>query len=196
MAYPPLWPELDAARLALGRARLSRHPDVDPSSLDRECRDVLHALLFALLAERHRIIPHGKLAALFARERPVDAVVQHLHQLSARLHTSLWPDAARGRWRFGASAHSELGERLLRLDLSGVPVETMGRWHEAMSAAPLQVAEDGSLVCGPDRRRVRGVFYTPARVARRIVQRTLGPLLAGKSPEELGEFALLDPACG
>lgn len=196
MAHPPLWPELDAARLALGRALLSKHPDVDPASLDRECRDLLNALLFALLAERHHIVPHGKLAALLARDRPVDAIVEHIHQLSARLHTRIWPDAAQERWRFGPSALNELGERLLRLDVSDVPVETMGRWHEAMTASPLHIDEHGELTCGPDRRRIHGVFYTPARVARRIVQLTLGPLVAGRSPDELDEVALLDPACG
>jgi hypothetical protein len=44
--------------------------------------------------------------------------------------------------------------------------------------------------------RARGVYYTPAAVARYIVDRTLGPLLDAAPEDELPRLAVLDPACG
>ena len=48
----------------------------------------------------------------------------------------------------------------------------------------------------PDVRKSGGVYYTPSWVVNEIVNKTLGKLCAGKTPEEVAEIRVLDPSCG
>jgi adenine-specific DNA-methyltransferase len=45
-------------------------------------------------------------------------------------------------------------------------------------------------------RKAGGVFYTPRYVVDYIVEKTLGPLLEGRSPAQVEQLKILDPACG
>ena len=66
-----------------------------------------------------------------------------------------------------------------------LPIELPGRVHERTLGGP-----------DPGPRKRAGVFYTPAPIARLLVETTLAPLLADKSPEQLDRLRILDPACG
>ena len=48
----------------------------------------------------------------------------------------------------------------------------------------------------PEVRKAGGVFYTPKWVVAYIVDRTVGSLIEGKSPEQIKDIHVLDPACG
>jgi hypothetical protein len=45
-------------------------------------------------------------------------------------------------------------------------------------------------------RRRNGVYYTPVRLVDYVVRHTLGPLLHGRTAEDVAELRILDPACG
>jgi hypothetical protein len=47
-----------------------------------------------------------------------------------------------------------------------------------------------------DRRKESGTFYTPQHLAELVVRRTLAPLLAGRSPDEILALRVVDPAMG
>lgn len=48
----------------------------------------------------------------------------------------------------------------------------------------------------PAVRKAGGVYYTPSYVVDYMVQKALGPKLAGKSPKQIANLKVLDPACG
>ncbi len=48
----------------------------------------------------------------------------------------------------------------------------------------------------PEVRKAGGVYYTPQYIVDYIVQKTVGPLVDGKTPKQLETLAVLDPACG
>jgi hypothetical protein len=48
----------------------------------------------------------------------------------------------------------------------------------------------------PEVRKAGGVYYTPQYIVDYIVQKTVGPLVEGKTPKQLETLAVLDPACG
>jgi type I restriction-modification system DNA methylase subunit len=48
----------------------------------------------------------------------------------------------------------------------------------------------------PEIRHAGGVYYTPRWIVSTIVDRTLGPLLRGKTPRQVANIRILDPACG
>jgi type I restriction-modification system DNA methylase subunit len=48
----------------------------------------------------------------------------------------------------------------------------------------------------PEVRHANGVYYTPRFVVDTIIRRVVGPKIAGRSPSEVLEVKILDPACG
>lgn len=48
----------------------------------------------------------------------------------------------------------------------------------------------------PAVRKAGGIYYTPSYIVDFMVNRTLNPLLAGKTPRQLTKLRVLDPACG
>lgn len=65
-----------------------------------------------------------------------------------------------------------------------LPIDLQGRIHER------------SLAHHSGARKRGGVFYTPTAIVHLLLETTLGPQLADKSPEQLATFRVCDLACG
>lgn len=79
-------------------------------------------------------------------------------------------------------------------------VEQLGSVYEGvLDYAPrLDAASDGRLVLDANRRlrKTSGSFYTPRSLTSFLVRRTLAPLVANATPEEILALRVLDPAMG
>lgn len=78
-----------------------------------------------------------------------------------------------------------------------VETEVLGEIYEQFLGEVI-VVEDGTvtITSKPEIRESGGVVPTPRFIADAIVARTLSPLLADRSPEELSAFTLADTCCG
>lgn len=78
-----------------------------------------------------------------------------------------------------------------------VETEVLGEIYEQFLGEVI-VVEDGAvtITSKPEIRESGGVVPTPSFIADAIVARTLSPLLAGRSPQELAAFTLADTCCG
>lgn len=78
-----------------------------------------------------------------------------------------------------------------------VPLELIGGIYERFLGKRLRVVGAGiEDEFRPEYQRTKGAVYTPPWIVRRIVDRTLGRLVEGKSPDELLALRVLDPSCG
>jgi len=78
-----------------------------------------------------------------------------------------------------------------------IPIELLGGIYEQYLGKRLRLV--GSSVQDeykPEYQRTKGAVYTPPWVVKRVVEKTLAPLLQGKAPEEFLQLRILDPACG
>lgn len=78
-----------------------------------------------------------------------------------------------------------------------VETEVLGEIYEQFLGEVITV-RDGvvEIVSKPEVRESGGVVPTPGFIADTIVERTLGPAIAGKSPQELEGFTVADTCCG
>ncbi|WP_428264763.1 TaqI-like C-terminal specificity domain-containing protein [Haliangium sp.] len=90
-----------------------------------------------------------------------------------------------------------LYEPLRSRRLSELPVDALGQMYERALGRRLAVVGDGlRLVEAPRARKASGVYYTPAAIVDYVVASTVGALFAGKSPRQVADAKILDPACG
>ncbi|MCC7294026.1 MAG: Eco57I restriction-modification methylase domain-containing protein [Phycisphaerales bacterium] len=82
-------------------------------------------------------------------------------------------------------------------DFSAIGDEILGIVYERFLGNVVTV-QDRQIVIEekPEVRHAGGVYYTPRFVVDTIIRRVVGPKIAGKSPAELLDVKVLDPACG
>jgi hypothetical protein len=89
------------------------------------------------------------------------------------------------------------GRSRTRIAYRDLDVEQLGAVYEQVldyQAAP--AAGTVTLVRGGDARKATGTFYTPRAMTGFLVRRTLEPLVAGRSAEDILKLRVLDPAMG
>ncbi|MRG96712.1 Eco57I restriction-modification methylase domain-containing protein [Polyangium spumosum] len=176
--------ELRDLRIRLHRDLCRRHPDRAPTDLLRSTQTLLDRALFIAFAEERGLSPEDTLESeLFAPNEDIDGLDV--------------TDVMR----------AELAKLAAYEHRKDVSVEDLGHVFER-SIADLEELRGHR---GPSRRKTEGVFYTPAFLARFLVEETLGRVfeerwqvaLAAHGPEarrayreDLRTIRVLDLSCG
>ena len=78
-----------------------------------------------------------------------------------------------------------------------IPVEILGSIYERFLGSVVRITPARVKVEEkPEVRKAGGVYYTPKYIVDYIVDQTVGKLLEGRTPEQVAEIRVLDPACG
>lgn len=79
-----------------------------------------------------------------------------------------------------------------------IPVEILGQVYEQFlgKVIRLTASHRAKVEEKPEVRKAGGVYYTPKYIVDAIVSQTVGSLLLGKTPEEVTQIKIVDPACG
>lgn len=83
-------------------------------------------------------------------------------------------------------------------EFSVIPTEILGHVYEQFLGKVIRLTKAGraEVEYKPEVRKAGGVFYTPTYIVDYIVEKTVGELVSGKTPKEVSEIKILDPACG
>jgi len=78
-----------------------------------------------------------------------------------------------------------------------IPIHILGSIYEQFLGKAITVeGRTAKLEVKPEVRKAGGVYYTPETVVRYIVERTVGVIIAGKSPTQIADMKFADIACG
>ena len=83
-------------------------------------------------------------------------------------------------------------------EFSVMPADILGRVYEQFlgETIALTPSHRAKVEDKPEVRKAGGVYYTPQPIVEYIVERTIGPLLHGRTPKQVQELRIVDPACG
>ncbi len=83
-------------------------------------------------------------------------------------------------------------------EFSVLGVEILGNVYEQFlgKVIRLTTGHQAKVETKPEVKKAGGVYYTPQYIVEYIVKNTVGNLIAGKTPDEIAEIKILDPACG
>lgn len=81
---------------------------------------------------------------------------------------------------------------------SVIPVEIIGNAYEQFLGKTISIDKNHKAVIElkPEVRKAGGVYYTPEYIVDYIVANTVGEAIRGKTPDEIANIKILDPACG
>ena len=83
-------------------------------------------------------------------------------------------------------------------EFSVLPIEILGNIYEQFLGKTIRLTEGhrAKVEDKPEVRKAGGVYYTPQYIVDYIVKNTLGEKLKEKTPKQIEELTVLDPACG
>ncbi|KKH14276.1 Eco57I restriction-modification methylase domain-containing protein [Methanosarcina mazei] len=78
------------------------------------------------------------------------------------------------------------------------PADILGQVYEQFLGKVIRLTEShqAKIEEKPEVKKAGGVYYTPTYIVDYIVRNTVGRLVEGKTPDEVSEIKILDPACG
>jgi len=83
-------------------------------------------------------------------------------------------------------------------EFSQIPVEILGSAYEQFLGKVIRItpSHHAKIEEKPEVRKAGGVYYTPQYIVDYIVKNTVGKLIEGKTPKQISNIKICDPACG
>lgn len=205
--------EIERWRELLAKNIARRNPRLSTRELNFAVQRTIDRIVFLRICEDRGIEEYGRLRET-ARGAGVYARLGKLFwQADKRYNSGLFhfeqePDRTEGVDRL--TLELKLDDKPLRDILTNLyypdspyefrvlPADILGHVYERFLGKTIRLTEEHRAVIEekPEVRKAGGVYYTPTHIVTEIVERTIGPLVADKTPDHVSDLRVLDPACG
>ena len=203
--------DLDRWRMQLARNIALRNPSLTHRELNWAVQLTIDRLIFLRMCEDRGIEEQYTLRALINGERAYRRLVEIYYKADARYNSGLfqfeekdgpYPDTLTPSLKIDDKVLQEIIDDLYypkcAYEFSILPVEILGHAYEQFlgKVIRLTAGHHAKIEEKPEVRKAGGVYYTPQYIVDYIVKNTVGKLVEGKTPKEVSELRVLDPACG
>jgi type I restriction-modification system DNA methylase subunit len=193
------WRELLAKNIAL------RNPDMSIYELNYAVQKLLDRIIFLRICEDRGIEPYGQLQTKAESGDVYTHLVNHFKLAEFKYNSGIFDFEADK-----ITPALKIDDKVLKTiiqslyypkspyEFSVLGVEILGNVYEQFlgKVIRLTAGHQAKVETKPEVKKAGGVYYTPQYIVDYIVKNTVGKLVAGKTPEEIAEIKVLDPACG
>lgn len=197
---------LDSWRTYLATNISLKNRHLDEESLNHVVQQTIDRIIFLRIAEDRGVEPYGE---LMAATKEGGDLYPNLFKLFRRADTKYNSGLFDFR-KDKVSANVVIENKIIRTivedlyypkspyEFSVLSVEILGSAYEQFLGKRIVIGKGhiASIEQKPEVRKAGGVYYTPQYIVDYIVRQTVGELIKGKTPKEVKELKILDPACG
>ncbi len=218
--------EIESWRDSLARHVALRNPGLSQRDLNFAVQRTIDRIIFLRICEDRGIERYGTLQALLNGPEVYARLFERFRRADERYNSGLFhflkekdrPEAPDDLTPGLVIDDKPLKEILTRLyypespyEFAVLPADILGQVYEQFLGKVIRLTAGHRAVVEekPEVRKAGGVYYTPTYIVDYIVQHTVGKLLEGKTPQEIGgltetwkpaknrrPLSVLDPACG
>ncbi|MFZ2348696.1 MAG: DNA methyltransferase, partial [Candidatus Bipolaricaulis anaerobius] len=218
--------EIEGWRDELARNIALRNPELSQRELNFAVQRTIDRLIFLRICEDRGIEEYGRLLALLNSQRVYPRLCEIFHRADERYNSGLFhfrPEKGRAEppdeLTLGLTIDDKVLKEIIRnlyypdspYEFSVLPVDILGQVYEQFLGKVIRLTPGHRAVVEdkPEVRKAGGIYYTPTYIVDYIVKNTVGELLKGKTPQEVGGLTqnwrpskklhplrVLDPACG
>ncbi len=214
--------EIENWRSSLAHNIALRNPTLTVRQLNSAVQRTIDRIVFLRIAEDRGIEPYGRFKGLASGANVYGRLVDLFRQADARYNSGLF------HFRSGDGSAETLDtftlglsidDKVLRdifkglyypdspYEFSVLPADILGQVYEQFLGKVIRLQGRSAVVEEkPEVKKSGGVYYTPTHIVRNVVERTIGPLLEGRSPTQVrgldkrakkpAPLRIVDPACG
>jgi type I restriction-modification system DNA methylase subunit len=184
-----------------------RNSEITVRALNDVVQKLLDRLIFIRLLEDRKIIESKTLKEIVdnwkdGRHRDIQAQLNSLFkQLNYDFNGEIFKEHPCEKISYGSKIVAEIIDELYfpksPYDFAIIGVELLGTIYEKYLGKTVRLTEKRVKVEEkPEVRKAGGVYYTPKWVVSYIVENTVGKFIEDKTPKEIENLHILDPACG
>lgn len=197
--------DLSQWRVRLAETAFASHPELTAPELNSAVQGFLDRLVFIRVAEDRGVLPPGRLieiARTWKRERTERPIVADIFPLFKEVNEDLNGEIFKPHSCEALNWSSKLVAEIIEeglepYDFAQIGVELLGSIYERYLGQAIYIRDQKIRIEDkPSVRKAGGVYYTPKYVVDFIVKRTVGSLVEGKSPKQIGKLRILDASCG
>ena len=205
--------ELEKWRKELARIIALRNTILSTHEVNFSVQRTIDRIIFLRMAEDRGIEPYGQLQAISSGSRTYPRLCEVFEKADHKYNSGLFYfQKERGRPEnpdeltlnltvddapLRYILHS-LYYPLCPYEFSVLPPEILGNVYEQFLGSVIQVSRGRrtKVEPKPEVKKAGGIYYTPDYIVNYIVKNTIGKLCEGKTPKQLKNLRILDPACG
>jgi hypothetical protein len=193
------WRTLLAENITKGSVKLNE------DELNFVVQHTLDRIIFLRICEDRSIEPYGKLQDIFKSPDYYKSLLREFKEADDKYNSGIF-----NLQKDTLSSEISIDNRTLKTiinqlyypespyEFSVLSVEILGSAYEQFLGKTITINSRGKAVIEqkPEVRKAGGVYYTPQYIVDSIVSNTLGLLIKNKTPKEVSEIKIVDPACG
>ncbi len=202
---------IEGWRKSLAQAITLKNPALTARDLNRAVQTIIDRILFLRICEARGVEAEYKLQPAANGANVYPRLLQLFRHADDRYNSGLFhlkrepgrdaPDTLTPALTVDDGPLKEIIASLYYpqspFEFSVMPADILGQVYEQFLGKVIRVDSGAAVVEEkPEVRKAGGVFYTPTYIVDYIVRRTVGRLVAGKTPKQVASVTVLDPACG
>jgi hypothetical protein len=196
---------LDEWRTLLAETISKENKQLDEDELNFVVQQTLDRIIFLRICEDRNIEPYGRLKECLNRGDYYENLLLEFKQADDKYNSGLFnfkKDKLSHQLKINNKTLKTIISQLYYpecpYEFSVLSVEILGSAYEQFLGKTITINNRGKAVIElkPEVRKAGGVYYTPQYIVDYIVINTIGKLCKKKSPKEVAEIKIVDPACG
>lgn len=196
---------LDQWRTLLAESISKENKQLDEDELNFVVQQTLDRIIFLRICEDRSIEQYGKLKECVKSGEYYKNLLSDFKQADDKYNSGLF-DFKKDSLSHQISINNKTLKTIINqlyypespYEFSVLSVEILGSAYEQFLGKTITINNRGKAVIElkPEVRKAGGVYYTPQYIVDYIVKNTVGKLCENKTPAEVAEVKIVDPACG
>jgi type I restriction-modification system DNA methylase subunit len=196
---------LDNWRTYLATSMSWNNKSLNEEELNFAVQQTIDRIIFLRIAEDRGVEPYGNLKNAVNHGDYYKNLIRNFKEADVKYNSGLF-DFKKDRItenliidnKVTKSIINELYYPICPYEFSVLSVEILGSAYEQFLGKVIRITEGhrAKIEEKPEVRKAGGVYYTPQYVVDYIVKNTIGKQIENKTPREISNFKIVDPACG
>jgi len=196
---------LDQWRTLLAETISKENKQLDEDELNFVVQQTLDRIIFLRICEDRSIEPYGRLKECLNRGDYYENLLLEFKQADDKYNSGLFnfkKDKLSHQLKINNKTLKTIISQLYYpecpYEFSVLSVEILGSAYEQFLGKTITINNRGKAIIElkPEVRKAGGVYYTPQYIVDYIVINTIGKLFQNKTPKQVAEIKIVDPACG
>ncbi len=197
---------LDTWRTYLATNISLKNRGLDEEAMNHVVQQTIDRIIFLRIAEDRGVEPYGELMAAMKEGGDLYKNLFALFRRADVKYNSGLFDFKKDTTSADVTVDNKVVRTIVEdlyypkspYEFSVLSVEILGSAYEQFLGKRIRIdsGHRARIEEKPEVRKAGGVYYTPQYIVDYIVQHTVGDLVKGKTPKEVADLKVLDPACG
>jgi len=197
---------LDKWRTFLAKAISKDNKNLNEDEINFAVQQFIDRIIFLRIAEDRNVEPYGSLKETLSTTGEIYKDLFKLFKTADEKYNSGIFDFKKDRISESLKLDNKVIKTIISelyypespYEFSVLSVEILGSAYEQFLGKQIRISDAHRVTIEdkPEVRKAGGVYYTPQYIVEYIVNNTVGKLIEKKTPKEISNIKIVDPACG